>query len=78
MAKGEDKAAVKAAKKREKLAKRERNKQQRSQMWQAFKMQRKQDKALIPLMLAAILGVGLVFFLIGLLFHGQWLSLIHI
>ena len=32
MAKGEDKAAVKAAKKREKLAKRERNKQQRSQM----------------------------------------------
>ena len=75
MAKGEDKAALKAAKKREKLAKRERNKQQRSQMWQAFKMQRKQDKALIPLMLAAILGVGLVFFLIGLLFHGQWFML---
>lgn len=75
MAKGVDKAAIKAAKKREKQAKRDQRKQQRSQMWKAFNMQRKQDKALIPLMLAAIVGVGLVFFLIGRLFNGQWFML---
>ncbi|MDO5031343.1 DUF4191 domain-containing protein [Corynebacterium sp.] len=72
----DDKAALKAAKKQERAAKRERRKQTRSQMWQAFNMQRKQDKALIPIMLAAFLGLGLLFFLIGLLFNGQWFMLI--
>ncbi|WP_293770689.1 DUF4191 domain-containing protein [uncultured Corynebacterium sp.] len=72
----DDKAALKAAKKQERAAKREQRKQTRSQMWQAFNLQRKQDSALVPLMLLAILGMGLVFFLIGRLFHGQWFMLI--
>lgn len=72
----DDKAALKAAKKQERAAKRARRKQTRSQMWQAFNMQRKQDKALIPIMLAAFLGLGLLFFLIGLLFNGQWFMLV--
>ena len=76
MAKGEDKAALKAAKKQQRAAKREQRKQTRSQMWQAFNMQRKQDKALVPIMLACILGVGLAFFLLGLLWQGQWYMLV--
>ncbi|APT92188.1 membrane protein [Corynebacterium phocae] len=76
MAKGEDKAVLRTAKKEERAAKRKRNKEARSQMWQAFNIQRKQDKALVPLMLLAIIGVALAFFLIGLLFGGQWFMLI--
>lgn len=76
MAKGDNKAALQAAKKQERAAKRAQRKQTRSQMWQAFNMQRKQDKLLVPIMLASILGVGLLFFLIGLLFNGQWFMLI--
>lgn len=76
MAQGDDKAAAKAAKKEQRAAKRAQGKQTRSQMWQAFNLQRKQDKALIPLMLLAFLGLGLLFFLIGLLFNGQWVMLI--
>lgn len=72
----DDKASLKDAKKQERAAKRAQRKQNWSQMWQAFNMQRKQDKALIPIMLAAFLGVGLLFFLIGLLFNGQWFMLI--
>lgn len=76
MAQGQDKAAEKAAKKEQRAAKRAQRKNTRKQMWQAFQMQRKQDKALIPLMLLAILGMGLLFFLIGLLFNGQWFMMI--
>ena len=72
----DDKAALKAAKKQERAAKRQQRKQTWSQMWQAFNMQRKQDKALIPIMLGAFLGMGLLFFLIGLLFGGEWFMLI--
>ena len=72
----DDKAALKAAKKQERAAKRQKRKQTWSQLWQAFNLQRKQDKALIPIMLAAFLGVGLLFFLIGLLFNGQRFMLI--
>lgn len=72
----DDKASLKEAKKQERAAKRAQRKQNWSQMWQAFNMQRKQDKALIPIMLAAFLGMGLLFFLIGMLFKGQWFMLI--
>lgn len=72
----DDKASLKEAKKQERAAKRAQRKQNWSQMWQAFNMQRKQDKALIPIMLAAFLGMGLLFFLIGKLFNGQWFMLI--
>ncbi len=69
-------AADKSAKKEMRSAKRTKRKQTRSQIWQAFNLQRKRDKKLIPLMLAAILGVALLFFLIGLLFGGEWFMLV--
>ena len=69
-------AADASAKKEMRSAKREKRKQTRSQIWQAFNLQRKRDKKLIPLMLAAILGVALLFFLIGLLFGGEWFMLV--
>lgn len=68
--------ANKADKKAERAAKRAQRRQTWSQVWQAFNIQRKQDKALIPIMLAAFLGTGLVFFLIGLLWGGQWFMLV--
>ena len=76
MAKQDDKAAAKAAKKEERAAKRAKSKQTRSQVWQAFKMQKERDKALIPIMLGSVLGVGLLFFLIGLLWSGEWFMLV--
>ncbi|RNE49529.1 DUF4191 domain-containing protein [Corynebacterium alimapuense] len=75
MADAKQKAAAKAAKSENRAAKRSKFSQSWRQFWQAFNLQRKQDKKLIPLMLLAILGLGLVFFLIGLLFNGQWLML---
>ena len=69
-------AADKSAKKEMRSAKRTKRKQTRSQIWQAFNLQRKRDKKLIPLMLAAIVGVALLFFLIGLLFGGEWFMLV--
>lgn len=70
------KAAAKAAKKEERAAKRAKRRQNYKQLWQAFNIQRKRDKALIPIMLGAVVGLALVFFLIGLLFHGQWFMLV--
>ncbi|MCJ0893437.1 MULTISPECIES: DUF4191 domain-containing protein [Rhodococcus] len=64
----EVKAAAKAARKQ---ASRER----RKQLWQAFQMQRKDDKVLLPLMIGAVVGLGLVGFLIGLAFGFQWFLL---
>ena len=61
----------KAAKKAAKAARRERF----SQIWQAFQMQRREDKALLPLMIGAVVGTGLVLFLVGLLFGQQWFLL---
>ena len=70
MAKDKDARALEAAaKKEQRTAKRAQRKQTRSQVWQAFNMQRKRDKMLIPIMLLAIVGVALAFFLIGLLFN---------
>jgi hypothetical protein len=63
-----DKDTSKAAKKAARLEKRAAAKARRSQIWQAFQMQRKEDKALIPWMLGAFLlavaltvGIGLIF-----------------
>src|SRR4051794_18324076 len=61
----------KAAKQAAKAARRERFRQ----IWQAFQMQRREDKALIPLMVGAVVGTALVLFLIGLLFGQQWFLL---
>ena len=38
-------------------------------------MQRKEDKALLPLMIGALVGTTVVFFLIGLIFDMQWFLL---
>ncbi|WP_080794002.1 DUF4191 domain-containing protein [Corynebacterium pacaense] len=66
------KQADKAAKKQVRAAKKAQRKQTRSQMWQVFNMQRKQDKALIPLILLSVIGIPLLLFLIGLIWGGQW------
>ncbi|MDY5785235.1 DUF4191 domain-containing protein [Corynebacterium sp.] len=72
----QNKAANKAVKKQEREAKRAQRKNNFSQMRQAFNMQRKRDSKLIPLMLLCIVGVALLFFLIGLLWGGQWFMLV--
>jgi Domain of unknown function (DUF4191) len=65
----------KAAKKEARRAKRAASKARRKQIWQAFKIQRREDKALIPWMLGAFLGAVLVVFGIGLIFDMHWLLL---
>ncbi len=71
MADKQDKAAAKEAKKARKAA----SKAKRGQIFQAFNMQRKEDKALIPWMLGAVVVVAGAFFGIGLIFGGQWFTL---
>ncbi|WJZ03216.1 DUF4191 domain-containing protein [Corynebacterium freiburgense] len=65
----------KAAKKQARSAKFARFKQNWAQMWQAFQIQRKQDKKLVPLLLLTIIGIAFAFFLLGLLWGGQWYML---
>ncbi|SNT23135.1 DUF4191 domain-containing protein [Rhodococcoides kyotonense] len=64
----EAKAAAKAARKQA-------SKERRSQLWQAFQMQRKDDKLLLPLMIGAVVGITVVAFLIGLIFGIEWFLL---
>ncbi|MBA0127067.1 DUF4191 domain-containing protein [Haloechinothrix sp. YIM 98757] len=71
MAAGQDKAAKKQAK----SAKRAARKQKFSQIIQAFTMQRKEDKALIPWMLGTFLVVGGVVAGLGFLTGAPWLML---
>jgi hypothetical protein len=65
----------KETQKRLKAEKRAESKQRRSQIWQAFQMQRKQDKLLLPLMIGSVVGVAVVAFLVGLIFSMQWIFL---
>lgn len=71
MAQKQDKATAKEAKQ----AKRAQSKAKRRQLLQAFNMQRKEDKALIPLMLAAFLVVAGAVFGIGWLIGLPWVVL---
>jgi hypothetical protein len=71
MAQKQDKEAVKSAKK----AKKAESKARRAQLFQAFNMQRKEDKALIPLMVGALLVVAGAVFGIGWLVGLQWILL---
>lgn len=66
-----DKAAKKEARQRKRAA----AKQRRAQIWQAFQMQRREDKALIPWMLVAFVGSVAVVFAIGLIFGLEWVFL---
>ncbi|SDZ46103.1 protein of unknown function [Amycolatopsis xylanica] len=68
MAGKQDKEAVKLAKKEKRAA----SKARRGQIFEAFKMQRKEDKALIPWMLGAVLVIAGAAFGIGLIFGIQW------
>ncbi|PPK60824.1 DUF4191 domain-containing protein [Actinokineospora auranticolor] len=71
MADKQDKAAAAAAKKERKAA----SKAKRGQIFQAFTMQRKEDKGLIPWMLGALLVITGVVFGIGWLLGIQWFLL---
>lgn len=71
MAQKQDKAAVAEAKK----ARKTESKAKRKQIFQAFNMQRKEDKALIPLMVGALVVVTGVVFVIGLLLGIEWFLL---
>lgn len=66
-----DKAAAKAAKKERRAA----SKQRRAQIWQAFQIQRREDKALLPLMIGVFLVITAVAFGVGFLFGQQWVFL---
>lgn len=63
----------------DKAAKKQASKQRRQAAWgrvkqifEAFKMQRREDRLLLPLMIATFVGVALVLFLVGLVFGMQW------
>jgi hypothetical protein len=59
MAKSRSAAQTKAAKAEAKAARKAASKQRRNQLWQAFQMQRKEDKRLLPYMIGAfVLIVG--------------------
>jgi hypothetical protein len=62
----------KATQAEEKRAKRAASKQRRQQMFQAFNMQRKQDKALIPIMVGVTLACIAVGYGIGYLLGAPW------
>lgn len=70
-AKPQDKAAAKAAKRERRAA----SKQRRAQLFEAFKIQRREDKALLPWMVGAFLAVVVVVFGLGLVFGQQWVFL---
>ncbi|MBB5957376.1 hypothetical protein FHS29_003971 [Saccharothrix tamanrassetensis] len=67
----QDKAAAKEAAK----ARRAASKARRGQIFEAFKVQRREDKALVPLMLACVLGATAAAFLLGLIWDMQWVLL---
>lgn len=68
MAGKQDKAAAKAAA----TQRRAERKQRRGQIFEAFKMQRREDKWLLPMMIGSIVGVAAIAFVVGLFLHMQW------
>ena len=66
-----DKAAAKAAQQERRAA----AKQRRAQVLEAFNIQRREDKALLPLMIGVLLGITAVVFGVGFLFGEQWFAL---
>ncbi|MGK3206009.1 DUF4191 domain-containing protein [Amycolatopsis sp. MEPSY49] len=71
MAGQQDKEAAKQAKKEKRAA----SKARRGQLFEAFKMQRKEDPWLIPWMVGSIVVVAGVLFGIGFFFDSQWVLL---
>ncbi|MBN9744825.1 MULTISPECIES: DUF4191 domain-containing protein [unclassified Amycolatopsis] len=68
MAGKQDKEAAKQAKREKRAA----SKARRGQLFEAFKMQRREDPMLIPWMVGSIVVVAGVLFCIGLIFGIQW------
>jgi Domain of unknown function (DUF4191) len=68
MAGKQDKAAAREAAQ----SRRAERRQRRGQIFEAFKMQRREDKALLPLMIGSVVGVAAVAFVAGLFFKLQW------
>jgi len=67
MAKTRDPAAAKAAKAEAKAASKAASKQRRSQLWQAFQIQRKEDNRLLPYMIGAFVLIVAASAVFGLL-----------
>ena len=65
----------KEAKKAAKAEKRAAAKERRSQLWQAFQMQRKNDKKLLPYMIGALVGTAAVVTLALMWFLPWWMVL---
>jgi len=65
----------KAAKQEARRAKRAESKARRKQIWEVFKMQRREDKALLPLMITALLVPTVLVFVIGMFFGLEWILL---
>jgi hypothetical protein len=65
----------KAAKQEARRAKRAASRARYKQIWQAFKMQRREDKALVPIMVGVLLLSVAVVFSIGLIFDLHWILL---
>lgn len=59
--------ATKEAKAAAKAARKKASRERRTQLWQAFKMQRKDDKLLLPLMIGSLVGFIAVAVIVGLL-----------
>jgi hypothetical protein len=70
MAKTSNPAAAKAAKAEAKAARKAASKQRRSQLWQAFQIQRKEDKRLLPYMIAAFVVIAAAAVAVGVLIGG--------
>ncbi len=62
-------------KKAARSAKRAASKERRGQFWQAFQMQRRDDKKLLPILVGTIVLTAVAFFLVGLIFGAQWVAL---
>jgi hypothetical protein len=71
MAGKQDKEAAKQAKKDKRAA----GKARRGQIFEAFKMQRREDKALIPWLLGTFIVIAGVVFGVGFIFKLQWILL---
>jgi len=78
MAKTRTPAELKAAKAEAKATRKAESKQRRAQLWQAFQMQRKEDKRLLPYMIGAFLLVVALSVVLGVMIGGftKWLFIV--
>jgi Flp pilus assembly protein TadB len=69
---GSTPAFSKQEKKAAKIAARASKKERRGQIWQAFQLQRKEDKRLLPYMILCLIGTAVVVTGIALLLGAPW------